>query len=91
MDLATLFFHSPMHTRKEKRAIGRLREARTQSFFLGISVVDGPKAIYIRLADVMCSLLVVIYPCIHLVEVWHNNKIDSCREMNQKNHTTFHS
>ena len=49
------------------------------------------KAIYIRLADVMCSLLVVIYPCIHLVEVWHNNKIDSCREMNQKNHTTFHS
>ena len=42
MDLATLFFHSPMHTRKEKRAIGRLREARTQSFFLGISVVDGP-------------------------------------------------
>ena len=49
------------------------------------------KAIYIRLADVMCSLLVVIYPCIHLVEVWHNNKIDSCHEMNQKNHTTFHS
>ena len=40
MDLATLFFHSPMHTRKEKKAIGRLREARTQSFFLGISVVD---------------------------------------------------
>ena len=47
MDLATLFFHSPMHTRKEKRAIGRLREARTQSFFLGISVVDGPKILII--------------------------------------------
>ena len=25
-----------------------------------------------------------------VMEVWYNNKIDSCREMNQKNHTTFH-
>ena len=59
--------------------------------FCNKDFLENCKAIYIRLADMMCSLLVVIWPCIHLMEVWHNNKVDSCQEMNQKNHQTFHS